>query len=152
MRFPKADVLADIFSFVVNTERPIEELLAGEISLLPALARANQRCAGALRAKEEGDQLTRLRRSARKKRCECCSSTNTSPGFTGGNSNSFWCDEYQDTNKIQADFIDVLAREHQNVMVVGDDAQSIYSWRGANFQNIVEFPKRYPKARYSGSG
>src|SRR5438477_973440 len=56
-------------------------------------------------------------------------------------------DEYQDTNKIQADFIDLLAREHQNVMVVGDDAQSIYSWRGANFQNILEFPKRYPKAQ-----
>src|SRR5205823_1090301 len=56
-------------------------------------------------------------------------------------------DEYQDTNKIQADFIDLLALEHQNVMVVGDDAQSIYSWRGANFQNILEFPKRYPNAQ-----
>ena len=56
-------------------------------------------------------------------------------------------DEYQDTNKIQADFIDLLAHEHQNVMVVGDDAQSIYSWRGANFQNILEFPNRYPNAQ-----
>jgi DNA helicase-2/ATP-dependent DNA helicase PcrA len=56
-------------------------------------------------------------------------------------------DEYQDTNKIQADLIDTLAREHKNVMVVGDDAQSIYSWRGANFQNILEFPKRYPQAQ-----
>jgi DNA helicase-2/ATP-dependent DNA helicase PcrA len=56
-------------------------------------------------------------------------------------------DEYQDTNKIQADFIDTLARDHKNVMVVGDDAQSIYSWRGANFQNILEFPKRYPNAQ-----
>jgi DNA helicase-2/ATP-dependent DNA helicase PcrA len=56
-------------------------------------------------------------------------------------------DEYQDTNKIQADFIDTLAAEHRNVMVVGDDAQSIYSWRGANFKNILEFPKRYPEAR-----
>ena len=56
-------------------------------------------------------------------------------------------DEYQDTNKIQADFIDTLARDHKNVMVVGDDAQSIYSWRGANFQNILEFPKRYPTAQ-----
>ena len=54
-------------------------------------------------------------------------------------------DEYQDTNKIQADFIDLLAAEHQNVMVVGDDAQSIYSWRGANFQNILAFPRRYPE-------
>ena len=56
-------------------------------------------------------------------------------------------DEYQDTNKIQADFIDTLAARTQNVMVVGDDAQSIYSWRGANFQNILEFPKRYPDAQ-----
>jgi DNA helicase-2/ATP-dependent DNA helicase PcrA len=53
-------------------------------------------------------------------------------------------DEYQDTNKIQADLVDLLARDHRNLMVVGDDAQSIYSWRGANFQNILEFPKRYP--------
>jgi DNA helicase-2/ATP-dependent DNA helicase PcrA len=56
-------------------------------------------------------------------------------------------DEYQDTNKIQANFVDTLAAEHKNVMVVGDDAQSIYSWRGANFQNILEFPKRYPDAQ-----
>src|SRR5256712_10841901 len=53
-------------------------------------------------------------------------------------------DEYHDTNKIQADLIDTLGCNHRNVMVVGDDAQSIYSWRGANFQNILEFPKRYP--------
>src|SRR5205823_4156929 len=46
-----------------------------------------------------------------------------------------------------ADFIDLLAAHHKNVMVVGDDAQSIYSWRGANFQNILDFPKRYPGAR-----
>jgi len=56
-------------------------------------------------------------------------------------------DEYQDTNKIQADLVDLLAGDHRNVMVVGDDAQSIYSWRGANFQNILEFPKRYPDAQ-----
>jgi DNA helicase-2/ATP-dependent DNA helicase PcrA len=56
-------------------------------------------------------------------------------------------DEYQDTNKIQADLVDTLARDHRNLMVVGDDAQSIYSWRGANFQNILEFPKRYPNAQ-----
>ncbi len=53
-------------------------------------------------------------------------------------------DEYQDTNKLQSDLIDLLAARHQNVMVVGDDAQSIYAWRGANFQNILKFPERYP--------
>ena len=56
-------------------------------------------------------------------------------------------DEYQDTNELQGELIDLLAARHRNVMVVGDDAQSIYSWRGANFQNILEFPKRYAGAR-----
>ncbi len=42
-------------------------------------------------------------------------------------------DEYQDTNKLQSEIIDLLAARHRNVMVVGDDSQSIYSWRGANF-------------------
>ena len=56
-------------------------------------------------------------------------------------------DEYQDTNKLQSDLIDLLAARHQNLMVVGDDSQSIYSWRGANFKNILEFPKRYPEAK-----
>jgi len=55
-------------------------------------------------------------------------------------------DEYQDTNQLQSDLIDLLAERHRNVMVVGDDSQSIYSWRGANFQNILQFPKRYPEA------
>jgi DNA helicase-2/ATP-dependent DNA helicase PcrA len=56
-------------------------------------------------------------------------------------------DEYQDTNKLQGDLIDLLAARHHNVTVVGDDAQSIYAWRGANFLNILDFPKRYPEAK-----
>lgn len=56
-------------------------------------------------------------------------------------------DEYQDTNKIQAQIIDLLASVHQNVLIVGDDAQSIYSFRGAEFRNILEFESRYPGAQ-----
>lgn len=56
-------------------------------------------------------------------------------------------DEYQDTNKIQADFIDMLAAFHHQVMAVGDDAQSIYAWRGANFENVLTFPQRFPGTR-----
>jgi DNA helicase-2/ATP-dependent DNA helicase PcrA len=56
-------------------------------------------------------------------------------------------DEYQDTNKLQSEFIDLLAKRHQSVMVVGDDAQSIYSWRGANYENILDFPKRYQNSQ-----
>lgn len=55
-------------------------------------------------------------------------------------------DEYQDTNVIQAAWVDSLAVERRNLLVVGDDFQSIYSWRGANFQNILSFPRRYPGA------
>ncbi|MBX3745692.1 MAG: ATP-dependent helicase [Verrucomicrobiae bacterium] len=56
-------------------------------------------------------------------------------------------DEYQDTNRIQADLIDRLVAGHGNLMAVGDDSQSIYSWRGANFRNILDFPGRYPGAQ-----
>jgi DNA helicase-2/ATP-dependent DNA helicase PcrA len=56
-------------------------------------------------------------------------------------------DEYQDTNRLQAEIIDLLAVKHRNVMVVGDDAQSIFAWRGAEFTNIYDFPKRYPEAQ-----
>lgn len=56
-------------------------------------------------------------------------------------------DEYQDTNKIQAEIVDFMGFIHRNVMVVGDDAQSIYSFRGANFQNILDFPKNYQEAK-----
>ncbi|MCI5189689.1 MAG: ATP-dependent helicase [Candidatus Electrothrix sp. AS4_5] len=53
-------------------------------------------------------------------------------------------DEYQDTNLIQARIIRLLAYNHDNVMVVGDDAQSIYSFRGADFYNIMRFPEQFP--------
>jgi DNA helicase-2/ATP-dependent DNA helicase PcrA len=56
-------------------------------------------------------------------------------------------DEYQDTNRLQARIIRLLASTHDNVMVVGDDAQSIYSFRGANFRNIMDFPKDFPGAK-----
>ena len=56
-------------------------------------------------------------------------------------------DEYQDTNLLQAKMVDTLAGLHKNVMAVGDDFQCIYSWRGADFRNIMEFPKRWEGCR-----
>jgi DNA helicase II / ATP-dependent DNA helicase PcrA len=53
-------------------------------------------------------------------------------------------DEYQDTNKLQADIVQGLTQLKKNIMVVGDDSQAIYSFRGANFKNIIEFPQLYP--------
>jgi DNA helicase-2/ATP-dependent DNA helicase PcrA len=56
-------------------------------------------------------------------------------------------DEYQDTNKLQGEIVDLCASQHGNLTVVGDDAQSIYSFRGAHYANIIDFPKRYPQAK-----
>ncbi|KAF0095216.1 MAG: DNA helicase II / ATP-dependent DNA helicase PcrA [Puniceicoccaceae bacterium 5H] len=53
-------------------------------------------------------------------------------------------DEYQDTNIIQSEIVDLLAGDRHNIMAVGDDAQCIYTWRGANFENIRDFPERHP--------
>lgn len=56
-------------------------------------------------------------------------------------------DEYQDTNTIQSQFTDILAAKHRNIMVVGDDFQCIYTWRGAQFENIMNFPARWNGCR-----
>jgi len=56
-------------------------------------------------------------------------------------------DEYQDTNRAQFQFIKLLGSNHGNVVVVGDDDQSIYGWRGADIRNILDFEKEYPAAR-----
>lgn len=56
-------------------------------------------------------------------------------------------DEFQDTNNIQMQLVDILSETHRNIAVVGDDDQSIYGWRGAEIQNILGFPKRYKDCR-----
>jgi DNA helicase II / ATP-dependent DNA helicase PcrA len=146
IRFPKGDVLADIFSFVVNTERPLEELLAEKFPyFLPLLEQIKDVQARYERRKKSTNSLDFD--DLLEKTLRMLKEHEEIAAFYRRQFQFILVDEYQDTNKIQADFIDLLAAEHQNVMVVGDDAQSIYSWRGANFQNILAFPRRYPRAQ-----
>src|SRR5206468_12475180 len=56
-------------------------------------------------------------------------------------------DEYQDTNKLQSEIVKELAHKHQNIMVVGDDSQSIYSFRGATIRNILDFPEQFRECK-----
>src|SRR5213596_2528955 len=146
IRFPKGDVLAEIFSFVVNTEMQLEALLAEKFPyFLPLLDKIQDVRARYEKKKKatnsmDFDDLLQKTLSMFQQHERIAEVYRRQFQF-------ILVDEYQDTNKIQADLVDLLARDHRNVMVVGDDAQSIYSWRGANFQNILEFPKRYPDAQ-----
>ena len=146
IRFPKGDVLAEIFSFVVNTEMPLAALLAEKfpyfLPLLDKIQDVRDRYEKKKKATNSVDfddllQKTLLMIQQNERIAE----------IYRRQFQFILVDEYQDTNKIQADLVDLLAHDHRNLMVVGDDAQSIYSWRGANFQNILEFPKRYPDAQ-----
>src|SRR2546429_158579 len=146
IRFPKGDVLAEIFSFVVNTEKPMEELLAEKfpyfLPLLDKIQNVRERYEQKKKATNSMDFDDLLQKSL-----SMFQQHERIAEIYRRQFQFILVDEYQDTNKIQADLVDLLARDHHNVMVVGDDAQSIYSWRGANFQNILEFPRRYPNAQ-----
>jgi DNA helicase II / ATP-dependent DNA helicase PcrA len=146
IRFPKGDVLAEIFSFVINTETPIDALLAEKfpyfLPLLEQITDVHARYEKKKKSTNSMDFDDLLEKTLR-----MLKEHEHIADFYRRQFQFILVDEYQDTNKIQADFIDTLAAEHRNVMVVGDDAQSIYSWRGANFKNILAFPERYPDAQ-----
>ncbi|MBI5801869.1 MAG: UvrD-helicase domain-containing protein [Verrucomicrobia bacterium] len=141
-RFPKPDVLGDIFSMALNTGRSIAETLAQDYDHFAPLADKIEDIALRYRARKQStngmdfdDLLTQWLALLR-----------DFPDLRDFYQRRFQfilVDEYQDTNSLQGELIDRLAAVHKNVMVVGDDAQSIYAWRGANFKNILEFPKRY---------
>ncbi len=141
-KFPKANVLIEIFSLAVNTEKPLERILTEQypyfLALAPALERFREVYAERKRKNNamDFDDLLALWLKLLQEHAEVRE-------FYAQKFQAILVDEYQDTNKIQADIVDALASAHRNVMAVGDDSQSIYSWRGANFQNIISFPERY---------
>jgi DNA helicase-2/ATP-dependent DNA helicase PcrA len=145
-RFPKADVLVDLVSMAVNTQTPLAEVLADRraqfVPLQDDVLRVARRYAERkheLNAMDFDDLLLNWkillaeREPVRK--------------ALAGRFRHVLVDEYQDTNRLQGDVVDLLAQDHRNLCVVGDDAQSIYAFRGAHFANILEFEKRYPEAR-----
>lgn len=145
-RFPQGDILGDIIGLSVNTEESLERVISQRHPYFISLTDDIERIAHKYHQRKKrlnlmdfDDLLSNWRRLLQ----DC-------PDINELYSNRFehiLVDEYQDTNKIQADIIDLLASEKRNIMVVGDDSQSIYSFRGANFANIIEFPKRYPDAK-----
>jgi len=144
--FPKPDVLAEIFSLAGNTHQTVDDLLGGQFEYFTQfaapIADLQKRYTDRKRATNamDFDDLLVLWLKLLQEHAEACEHYQRRFQF-------ILVDEYQDTNKLQGDLIDLLAARHHNVMVVGDDAQSIYAWRGANFQNIFKFPERHPGAK-----
>ena len=144
-RFPKPEVVQSIISYANNTDSPIEDVIIKKYPYFEMLAQQIKRVDFVYmeRKRERNvvdydDLLLNWKRLLLEK-----------PDIAAVYAEQFQhilVDEYQDTNKLQAELIDLLAVKHKNVMVVGDDAQSIFAWRGAEFTNIYEFPQRYPNA------
>ncbi len=144
-KFPKAGVLADIFSLAINTAAPIGRILADKYRYFLPLAPEIEKVQAAYEARKreansmDFDDLL-------SKTLELFLTRPEVAALYQRRFQQILVDEYQDTNRLQSELIDLLAAHHGNLMVVGDDAQSIYSWRGANFENILQFPKTHPGA------
>lgn len=145
-RFPKADLLCEIISFARNRDRTVSECvgehfphfrgLTNQIELVGEIFRQRKALGNAM---DYDDLLLNWRRLL----------------IEFPDIRDYWSehflhilvDEYQDTNRIQAAIVDLLAERRRSVMVVGDDAQAIFAWRGAHFANLYTFKERYPDAR-----
>ena len=145
-RFPKGEVLADVLSFQLNTGRKLEDVLIERyphfLEFAEHFVEARKRYEARKRKANAVDFDDLLEKPLAILRGNAAIAEHYQRQFQ-----FILVDEYQDTNHLQNDFIEILAARHHNVMVVGDDAQSIYSWRGADFRNILEFPKRHAGAK-----
>ena len=146
VRFPKAEALSDLFSMQVNTGQTLEEVTGGlegpfagvmdSIRLVQRKYAERKRQAGLM----DFDDLLVLWLRLLQDFPDIAETYQRRFQFV-------LVDEYQDTNVLQATLLDCLTLRHRNLMAVGDDAQSIYSWRGANFANILKFPERHAGAQ-----
>jgi len=145
-RFPKPDVVGDIGSLALNKQQSVREVIEERYPWFEPLAAQIEDVLTRYTARKQAqglmdfDDLLVLWLKLLKEHEDVRELYQKRFQFV-------LVDEYQDTNQLQAELIDLLGERYKNVMVVGDDSQSIYSWRGANYENIIEFPKRYPKAQ-----
>ena len=145
--FPKKEVVQSVISSAANRGQSVYEAAAAlqtRIAGFPpeeaeAVAREYAKRKRALGAMDFDDLLVNAK-----------TLLETNDGVREALQNHFrhvLVDEYQDTNTIQAAFARMLAAKSRNIMAVGDDFQCIYSWRGADFRNIMEFPEQWPGCR-----
>jgi DNA helicase-2/ATP-dependent DNA helicase PcrA len=143
---PKKETLASILSKIKNQGKTLEEIITTEypnfVDLIPQIERLFKEYELYKREHQLMDYddllinwLTILKEYPQVRE------------EVGRRYNYIMVDEYQDTNFLQGEIVVYMASSHRNVMAVGDDSQSIYGFRGANYRNIFDFPKHFPEAR-----
>ncbi|HKS30451.1 MAG TPA: UvrD-helicase domain-containing protein [Pyrinomonadaceae bacterium] len=144
-RLPRRRTLCSIFSMSVNKLMPVQEVVRNyypqfihETEAIETLHRAFEAFKRERHLLSYDDLLLRLQETLEESP-ELCRRLSEQYGY-------IMVDEYQDTNRLQARIMRLLAATHDNVAVVGDECQSIYSFRGASFRNMLEFPELFPKA------
>ena len=142
-RLPGAALLEELYSLVINTGRPLDTLLTSRypqflaaVDVIQTVFRRYLERKRAAQVMDYDDLLLNwlflLRKHDDVRRQLAARFTHV------------LVDEYQDTNRLQADVVETMLGGERNLMVVGDDAQSIYGFRGAEYANILSFPERFP--------
>src|SRR2546427_6822832 len=145
-RFPRKRAIVEIFSMAVNRSTTVPALLEDGYSHLyehlDDLVRLEEQYRRYKREQDlvDYDDLLVLLRDLLRDQHDAAEHLSRTHRYV-------MVDEYQDTNRLQAEIVRGLAVAHDNVMAVGDDSQSIYSFRGATFRNIMEFPDLFPATR-----
>ena len=145
-KFPRNTIIAEMISLALNTERTLEDVVESRYPFflhlsqeIHSIAQRYEQKKKELQVMDFDDLLANCRRLLRD-HSDVLQTLSQRFEYV-------LVDEYQDTNILQAEIVDDLASGHRNLMVVGDDSQSIYSFRGANFENILHFPERYPDCK-----
>jgi DNA helicase-2/ATP-dependent DNA helicase PcrA len=146
IRFPKRSTLANILSKAANLQQSIKAIMEEEyaqfLEYIPQITGLKQLYRGHKKTNQlmDYDDLILFLRQLLSENEEIRQHLSQQYRY-------IMVDEYQDTNAIQADIVKWLAFSHSNIMVVGDDSQSIYSFRGANYKNMFDFPVLFPGAK-----
>ena len=145
-RFPRKRTIAAIFSMMVNKVSPLKTVLnqsypqfIDERAGLEELYKSFENFKRTRHMLTYDDLLVRLR--------EALEGSAEMRDQLSDQYRYIMVDEYQDTNKLQAQLVKLMTARHDNVAVVGDEFQSIYSFRGASHKNMLEFPKLFPAAQ-----
>ncbi len=146
MKFPKPSVVQSVLSFSVNAKKTVRDVVLNHyphlVSFIPELEKIK------LQYDEKKSKTNNLDYDdLLVKWIELLKKSDVIREKMTRQFRYCLVDEYQDTNRLQHEVIRILSSHHQNVLVVGDDAQSIYSFRAAEIKNILDFPEHYTNSR-----